>query len=63
VSISKMTLRIVVASELVGVFRRRRKWMRRMRKMFLLWFAGIIVAKPATMSPFRLYRDWLASKR
>jgi hypothetical protein len=57
-----MTLRVVVASDLVGVFRRRRKWRRRMRKMFLLWFAGIVVAKPTTMSQFRLYRGWLASR-
>jgi hypothetical protein len=33
-----MTLRVVVASELVGMFQMRRKWMR-VRRMFLLWFA------------------------
>jgi hypothetical protein len=38
-----------------------RVWMR-MRRMILLWFVGIVVAKPAMMSQFRLYQGWLTSR-
>jgi hypothetical protein len=54
VPISRMILRAVVALESVDVCLTKRK---RMKKRFPLWFARIVVAKPATMSQFRLCRD------
>jgi hypothetical protein len=51
VPISRMILRAVVALESVDVCLTKRK---RMKNKFPLWFARIAVAKPATMSQFRL---------
>jgi hypothetical protein len=59
VPISRIILRVVVALELVDVYLMKRK---RMRKKSPLWFARIDVAKPATMSQFRLCQGWLIFK-
>jgi hypothetical protein len=43
--------------ELVGMFQRRR---RRRKRMCPIWFVGIVVARPATMSQTKLSQGWLA---
>jgi hypothetical protein len=57
-SILKMTLRVAMAPELVGMFRR----IRRMKRMCPPWFIEIIAARPTTMSQTKLSQGWLASR-